>query len=214
MPNKAPAPPPDPDPYITTALIEETTGVGVEEHNVLDELEIIFAALRQVAPSDDRDSGRNGSASGLHRCARLRRLSLVDCGIERLGSLRPIAQTLERLCVADQRLTSLRDLGALPQLRWLYAQQNAIVKMDGLDACPRLRSVWLFSNKISRIEGLSELGELRELWLQENRLARLGGATAARGLGIWSQSWPDRGDAAAKGRVVRGRDAATPRLGD
>ena len=50
MAPKASAPLPDPDPYVTAALIEETTGVGVEEHNCLDELEIIFGQLRQIVP--------------------------------------------------------------------------------------------------------------------------------------------------------------------
>ena len=161
---------------ITTALIEETTGVGVEEHNCLDELEIIFSSLKCVALDDGASGGTY--RSGLGRCARLRRLSLIDCGLESLGTLRPISATLERLCVADQRLTRLTGLGALPQLRWLYAQQNAIQKLEGLDECPRLRSLWVFSNRIARVEGLSELGELRELWLQENRITRLGGMEA------------------------------------
>ena len=160
---------------ITSALIEETTGVGVEEHNCLDELEIIFASLKVISLGGDDDDRYR---SGLGRCARLRRLSLIDCGLEAIGSLRPISQTLERLCVADQRLTHLRGLGSLPQLRWLYAQQNAIGKLEGLDECPRLRSLWLFSNRIARVEGVAELGELRELWLQENRLSRLGGMEA------------------------------------
>ena len=160
---------------ITSALIEETTGVGVEEHNCLDELEIIFASLKAISLGGDDDDRYR---SGLGRCARLRRLSLIDCGLEAIGSLRPISQTLERLCVADQRLTHLRGLGSLPQLRWLYAQQNAIGKLEGLDECPRLRSLWLFSNRIARVEGVAELGELRELWLQENRLSRLGGMEA------------------------------------
>ena len=40
---------------ITSALIEETTGVGVEEHNCLDELEIIFASLKQISLAGARD---------------------------------------------------------------------------------------------------------------------------------------------------------------
>lgn len=177
---KSKHPPPEPSPWITSAIIEETTGVGVDEHNCLDDLEILFAPLNQAAPSAN-DHG-HGHTVGLARCARLRRLSLVDCGLVKLGCLQPIAHTLERLCVADQKLTSLKDLGALPQLRWLYVQQNSITRIEGLDECPRLRALWLFDNKIQRCEGLTELAELRELWLQNNAIKRLGGLEALTAL--------------------------------
>ncbi len=177
---KSKHPPPEPSPWITSALIEETTGVGVDEHNCLDDLEILFAPLNQAAPSANDHS--NGHTVGLARCARLRRLSLVDCGLVKLGCLQPIAHTLERLCVADQKLTSLKDLGSLPQLRWLYAQQNNITRIEGLDECPRLRALWLFDNSIQRCEGLTELAELRELWLQNNKMKRLGGLEALTAL--------------------------------
>ncbi|KAJ1459627.1 hypothetical protein M885DRAFT_478875 [Pelagophyceae sp. CCMP2097] len=156
---------------ITTALIEETTGVSAAEHGLLDELEIIFMTIKTCA--SDADAAE--APQGLHKCSRLRKLSLIDCGLETIGSLRPVSQTLERLCLADQRLTRISGLGALPQLRQLYLQQNAITKLEGLDELPRLRTLWAFSNKIGRMEGLHANAELRELWLQSNRLVRLGG---------------------------------------
>ncbi|KAJ8599886.1 hypothetical protein CTAYLR_002795 [Chrysophaeum taylorii] len=149
---------------VTSEVIEEATGVS--EHEGLEEIEVIFGAIDKVV-----STGRGGLA----RCLRLRRLSLIDCGITSIGTLRPVAATLERLCLCDQKLTRMVGLGALPQLRWLYLQQNLISRLEDLDRCPRLRTLWVSSNRIAKIEGLAELGELRDLWLQCNRLRRLSG---------------------------------------
>ena len=104
---------------ITTALIEETTGVGVEEHNCLDELEIIFSSLKCVALDDGASGGTY--RSGLGRCARLRRLSLIDCGLERRAQPNSIADRTREFgdCYTvehELRLPCLRALwySALP----------------------------------------------------------------------------------------------------
>lgn len=156
---------------ITSALISEATGASVENHGSLESLEVIFAS----------DDSSEGEEDGLSRCRRLRCLSLIDCGIEKIEtiSLRCVSATLERLCLADQNLKSMVGLGSLPQLRWLYLQENQIEKMEDLGQCPRLRTLWLFDNRIRRLDGLGDLGELRELWVQSNKLKRLAGAEHA-----------------------------------
>ena len=147
-------------------MIEEATGVPSHDHENLDEVEILFSPLTQIADEN----------SGLARCTRLRELALIDCGLESIGSLEAVSGTLERLCLCDQKqLTSMRGLGRMPQLRWLYLQQNAIERIDDLQGCPRLRTLWLFRNKIAKLENLHDLGELRELWVQSNRLTRIQG---------------------------------------
>lgn len=156
---------------LSSGLIEEATGTA--DHDSVEELEIIFGAIKRVYVSGD---------AGLARCRRLRSLSLIDCGLERIGSLAPVSTTLERLCLADQGLTSMAGLGSLPQLRWLYLQQNAIAKIEDLERCPRLRVLWLFSNQLESLDGLAELGELRELWVQDNRIKRLGVAPSLSAL--------------------------------
>lgn len=147
---------------MSSGLIEEATGRA--DHDNVEELEIIFGAVKRVYVSGD---------DGVARCRRLRSLSLIDCGLEAIGSLAPVSTTLERLCLADQNLTSMAGLGSLPQLRWLYLQQNSIAKIQDLERCPRLRVLWLFSNQLESLDGLTELGELRELWVQDNKIRRL-----------------------------------------
>ena len=91
-----------------------------------------------------------------------------------VSNLAPVAMTLERLCLVDQKLTRMEGL-RLPCLRELCLQQNQISSIEGLDECPRLQRLWLYGNKISRIEGLANCGELRELCLQSNRISRVAG---------------------------------------
>lgn len=157
---------------LSSDMIEEVTGVPVQEHDSLEEVEVIFSPAVSCVCEDN-------ASGGLARCRRLRVLSLIDCGLERIGSLQPISATLERLCLANQRLSQMVGLGSLPQLRWLYLQQNQIGRIDNLSRCPRLRVLWLFDNNIVRLEGLGELGELEELWLQNNQVSRLSGIEVA-----------------------------------
>lgn len=100
---------------------------------------------------------------------------VIDTRLRRISNLRPVRETLVRLCLSEQpRLRRIPALD-LPNLRDLLLQRNSIARIRGLEGCPRLQRLWLFSNRLRRMEGLEALGELRELWLQDNRITRLSG---------------------------------------
>ena len=148
---------------LTSTLIAETTGVPAEEHEAVDEIEIIFSTVHDIG------------SDGISRCKGLRGLTLIDTGLRRIRGLDAVGASLERLCLSDQNLTKIEGLHHLPHLRELLLHQNAISKIEGLDGCPRLRRLWLFANRLTRVENLHACGDLAELWLQENRISRVGG---------------------------------------
>jgi len=127
------------------------------------EVEIAFDAFERVHPD------------ALRACAgSLTHLGLMHNGLRAFPALRHVSRTLRKLELTHQRLDSmagLADAGAMPALRELLLNDNAIARIEGMDACPNLERLWLFSNRIERVEGLDALASLRELWLQDNDLA-------------------------------------------
>ena len=127
------------------------------------EVEIAFDAFERVHPD------------ALRACAgSLTHLGLMHNGLRAFPALRHVSSTLRKLELTHQSLESmmgLADAGAMPALRELLLNDNAIARIEGLDACPNLERLWLFSNNITRVEGLDALASLRELWLQDNDVA-------------------------------------------
>ena len=127
------------------------------------EVEIAFDAFERVHPD------------ALRACAgSLTHLGLMHNGLRAFPALRHVSSTLRKLELTHQSLGSmmgLADAGAMPALRELLLNDNAIARIEGLDACPNLERLWLFSNNITRVEGLDALASLRELWLQDNDVA-------------------------------------------
>ena len=127
------------------------------------EVEIAFDAFERVHPD------------ALRACAgSLTHLGLMHNGLRAFPALRHVSRTLRKLELTHQRLEStagLADAGAMPALRELLLNDNAIARIEGMDACPNLERLWLFSNRIERVEGLDALASLRELWLQDNDVA-------------------------------------------
>ena len=127
------------------------------------EVEIAFDAFERVHP----DALRACAGSLTHLC-------LMHNGLRAFPALRYVSRTLRKLELTHQRLDStagLADAGAMPALRELLLNDNAIARIEGMDTCPNLERLWLFSNDITRVEGLDALASLRELWLQDNDLA-------------------------------------------
>ncbi|CAK4770177.1 unnamed protein product [Aphanomyces euteiches] len=99
---------------------------------------------------------------------------VIQCRLQRISRLEPVAHTLTRLCLADQELTKIEGL-CLPNLRQLLLHNNHIRVIENLEGVPKLQKLWLHSNSISTIENLHGCTDLRELWLQDNNISALGG---------------------------------------
>ena len=111
---------------------------------------------------------------------------MINTKLKCISNLHHVRETLVHLCLVNQSLTKMEGLD-LPNLRFLYLQQNRIEKIEGLERlclfclcvamqnrvltfviirCPKLQKLWLFENQISKLENLSCCSDLRELWLQ------------------------------------------------
>eukprot|EP01039_Chlorochromonas_danica_P006738 gene6738-7448_t len=145
-----------PGDYLTREDIVEVT--GEERLEEVEDLEVLFLTFKAIA--------------NLQHCPSLRRLCLIDNGLEKIDNLLPIASTLKILCICDQAITSVESLD-LPNLRELYLHRNAIDRLATLSSCPRLRKLWLFQNHLTSILPLQGLAELEECWLQCNAISHL-----------------------------------------
>jgi hypothetical protein len=145
---------------LTRSEIVETTGVSTLESLV--ELEVLFTTCHEL------------EAGALSDCVNLKRLALIDNGLQVISNLRPVAPTLISLCMCDQAITTMANL-ELPNLQELFLHRNLITRISGLHGCPRLKRLWLCQNKIKEISGLHSVPELQECYLQANEITRIGG---------------------------------------
>ena len=143
---------------LTVANIVETTGCSALD--TIEELEILFLTCNEIA--------------SLENCRALRRLAMIDNGLQRISNLRPVAMTLTSLCLCDQMLTRIENL-ELPMLKELMLHRNRITEISGLEKCPRIKKLWLFQNKITSLKGLTALPDLEVCWLQANKITSLTG---------------------------------------
>jgi|AntAceMinimDraft_5_1070358.scaffolds.fasta_scaffold161890_2 Leucine-rich repeat (LRR) protein len=88
---------------------------GKDELETVEEIEVLFGNVTEIA--------------SLERCTSLRALTMINCNLRLLSGLAPVSMTLERLCLADQKLTRMEGL-ALPCLRELLLQQNQITSIQ------------------------------------------------------------------------------------
>lgn len=75
---------------------------------------------------------------------------------------------LEKLCLDNNLLEEIVNLGHLKQLKWLDLSFNEIRKIQGLENLSKLEDLSLYCNKISVIEGLESCQSLQCLSLGNN----------------------------------------------
>ena len=101
-----------------------------------------------------------------------------------------LCSNLRVLYVYENRLTTLRGLGALQNLTHLYAQENLIETLDDFEAPPNLLQLHLTGNRLTTIGGLEQCVALQELHVGHQKV----GASAPRG-----RREPVKGDADTDG---------------
>ncbi|KAL0969049.1 hypothetical protein UPYG_G00222010 [Umbra pygmaea] len=80
----------------------------------------------------------------------------------------------------SQRLSGLRNLDKLVNLRWASFNDNHISKVEGLDNCLHLEELSLNQNCIYRLDGISKLPQLTKLSMNGNKLSCLDGTVLDR----------------------------------
>lgn len=100
------------------------------------------------------------------------RLSISFKNIGRIENLVGFDR-LEKLCLDNNLLEEILNLGHLKQLKWLDLSFNKIRKIQGLENLEKLEDLSLYCNKISVIEGLESCQNLQCLSLGNNRIDSL-----------------------------------------
>lgn len=100
------------------------------------------------------------------------RLSISFKSIGRIENLVGFDR-LEKLCLDNNLLEEILNLGHLKALKWLDLSFNKIRKIQGLENLEKLEDLSLYCNKISVIEGLESCQNLQCLSLGNNRIDSL-----------------------------------------
>ena len=143
---------------LTRSEIVEIT--GVTSLDTLLELEILFTTVNEI--------------DSLSECINLKRLAMIDNGLQCISNLWPVGNTLVSLCLCDQSITTMANM-QLPNLQELFLHRNMITHISGLNGCPRLKRLWLSQNNITELNDLHSVPELDELFIQGNQINRLNG---------------------------------------
>lgn len=110
--------------------------------------------------------------------------NLVDAAIEvqalslsfkKIGRIENLVgfDKLVKLCLDNNLIEDIINLGHLKNLKWLDLSFNKIRKIQGLESLQLLEDLTLFSNKISIVEGLDCLPQLKCLSIGNNRIESL-----------------------------------------
>lgn len=99
----------------------------------------------------------------------------VDCltlSFKRIAMIENLIgfECLVKLCLDNNYIEEITNLGHLTSLRWLDLSFNKIRKIQGLDQLTQLEDLSLYCNKISVVEGLDKLTNLQCLSLGNNRI--------------------------------------------
>jgi Leucine-rich repeat (LRR) protein len=162
---------------------------GVAALDTLLELEILFTTCNEI--------------DSLEECCNLKRLAMIDNGLQSISNLRPVGNTLISLCLCDQAISVMANLD-LPNLQELFLHRNVITKITGLNGCPRLKRLWLSQNSITELGGLHAVPELEECFVQANEISRISGLdtnTQLRFLGLAGNGITDYEELAKLARV-------------
>lgn len=91
---------------------------------------------------------------------------------KRIGRIENLVgfDSLIKLCLDNNYIEEIGNIGHLTNLKWLDLSFNKIKKIQGLDNLIHLEDLSLYSNKISIIEGLVKCTNLQCLSLGNNRI--------------------------------------------
>jgi len=80
-------------------------------------------------------------------------------------------QNLKILSIQSNRIRNISGLENLPHLQELYISHNALSGLEGLENVVGLRVLDISNNQVSSVKGLKHLEHLEELWASYNQIA-------------------------------------------
>eukprot|EP00357_Protocruzia_adherens_P026154 CAMPEP_0114988892 /NCGR_PEP_ID=MMETSP0216-20121206/9876_1 /TAXON_ID=223996 /ORGANISM="Protocruzia adherens, Strain Boccale" /LENGTH=644 /DNA_ID=CAMNT_0002351773 /DNA_START=241 /DNA_END=2175 /DNA_ORIENTATION=+ len=131
---------------------------------------------------------RISRVDNLHYCHNLRELVLVDCGIESIVNVEPVAHSLEILEIFGGNMKKMEHLNCLTNLRVLKLVNHSIKRIESINGLRKLQYLYLYSNKIRQIENISDCINLRELHLEDNKIEVVEGISTLNNLEVLDMS--------------------------
>lgn len=125
-----------------------------------------------IVANADSDSPYTGEINLVDVAPSAIKLSMSFKNIGRIENLVGFDR-LEKLCLDNNLLEEIINLGHLKSLKWLDLSFNKIRKIQGLENLKKLEDLSLYCNKISVVEGLENCPNLQCLSLGNNRIDSL-----------------------------------------
>lgn len=136
---------------------------------VIDDRMLIEGILDDRLVSENDVSRMNGEFNLVELAPTVESLSLSFKRICRIENLIGF-ESLTKLCLDNNYIEDIVNLGHLKNLRWLDLSFNKIKRIQGLDSLTQLEDLSLYSNKIAVVEGLEKCVGLQCLSLGNNRI--------------------------------------------
>jgi len=102
---------------------------------------------------------------------------LFFVGVSRLTDVKSLENLtqLKELHLQNNQLTDVKGLETLIQLETLYLDNNQLTNVKGLENLTQLKELYLFENQLTDVKGLERLTQLKSLGLSSNELTNVKG---------------------------------------
>lgn len=139
------------------------------------EIQVIDDKLLIEGILDDKASTETSDPSQINLVVIAPTVEKITLSFKRIGRIENLMgfEKLVKLCLDNNYIEDISNLGQLVTLKWLDLSFNKIRKIQGLDSLVNLEDISLYSNKISVVEGLDKLTKLQCLSLGNNRIDSL-----------------------------------------
>ncbi|KAF3226375.1 hypothetical protein TWF106_000868 [Orbilia oligospora] len=127
-------------------------------------------------------SNRIGTIEGLGTLVELKNLEMgankvrleeLWLGKNKISEIKNISMlsNLKILSLPSNRLTKLSGLDGLTNLEELYVSHNAIEDLSGLENTPNIKNLDVTHNRLTSIRGIEHLSHIVDFWASENQLS-------------------------------------------
>ena len=105
---------------------------------------------------------------------KVKKLDIHQRKLTDVKGLKKLTQ-LKTLWLGRNQLTDVKGLENLSQLAELQLQDNQLTDVKGLEKLTNLKGLWLNHNRLTNVRGLEKLTQLKSLNLMDNRLTDVRG---------------------------------------
>jgi Leucine-rich repeat (LRR) protein len=158
---------PEAVPVVTVTIDNPILENTIREYLDKPAAELTNADLEKVGELNFNNRGLTDAPKGLKKLTQLQKLVLANNKLTSVKGLEKLTK-LEHLNLTRNQLTSVKGLEKLNQLKILYLYDNQLTDVTGLEKLTQLQKLFLDGNQLTDVTGLEKLTQLKILELNDN----------------------------------------------